>query len=177
MKSIFTGMLLVFLNFNLDFNATRIGLIPTFLGYIFMVRGLSELAGFSSQFSKVTPYSKGMIAYSATCYAMDLFGISSMLGEVLSFALALTTTIVSLFISHGIILGIREVETTRVQNLNSDQLYSTWKLLVFFSLISYVLFLIPVLAIVSIIISFIIGVYYLFVFNKTKNLFQDNNPV
>ena len=173
MKSIFTGMLLVFLNFNLDINAARIGLIPTFLGYIFIARGLSELAGFSSQFSKVMPYSKGMIAYSAVCYAMDLFGISSMLGESISFALGLITTIVSLFISHGIILGIRDIETTRVQNLNSEQLYSTWKLLAVFSLISYMLFLIPVLAIVGIIVSFIIGVYYLFVFSKTKNLFYD----
>ena len=171
MKSIFTGMLLVFLNFNLDINATRIGLIPTFLGYIFMVRGLSELAGFSSQFSKVMPYCKGMIAYSAICYAMDLFGISSMLGEPISFTLGLITTIVSLFISHGIILGVRSIETTREQNLNSEQLYSTWKLLAVFSLISYMLFFVPALAIVSIIVSLIIGVYYLFVFNKTKNLF------
>ena len=173
MKSIFTGMLLVFLNFNLDIGAMRIGFIPTFLGYISMVRGLSELAGLSSQFSRVMPFSKGMIAYSAICYAMDLLGISSLLGVPVSFTLGLITTIVSLFISHGIILGIRDIETTRAQNLNSEQLYSTWKLLAVFSLITYMLFLVPVLAVVSIIVSFIIGIYYLFVFNKTKNLFYD----
>ena len=176
MKSIFIGMLLVFLNFNLDINAMRIGLIPTFLGYIFMLKGLSELTEYSGQFSRVMPHTKVMIAYSAICYALDLFGISSSLGAPVSFVLGLVSTIVSLFISYGIIMGIKDIETTRVQNLNSEQLYTTWKLLATFSLIVYLLYLIPTLAIVCIIIGFIIGVYYLYIFSKTKNLFYDANP-
>jgi len=174
MKDILIGMLLVFLNFNLDLDSSRIGLIPTFLGYIFMVRGLSELTGRSNRFSHVMPFAKGMIVYSAVCYLLDLFGITSTLGGLISFALGLITTIISLYISHGIIMGIKDIETMNAKNLNSEQLYSTWKLLALFSLITYMLFFIPALAIVSTIISLIIGLYYLFVFNKTKNLFYDN---
>lgn len=173
-KNIFVGMLLVFLNFNLDIGSIRIGLIPTFLGYIFMLRGLSELEGFSEHFRKVSLYVKGMAVYSGICYAMDLFGVSSLIGEPISFVLGLLSTAFSLFISYKIIMGVRDIEAARAQDLNSGQLYSTWKLLAAFSLITYGLYLVPALMIVCIIISFVVGIYYLYVFNKTKNLFYAN---
>ena len=37
-------MLLVFLDFSINLGRIRIGLIPDFIGYIIMVKGLSELS-------------------------------------------------------------------------------------------------------------------------------------
>lgn len=174
MGNIFIGMLLVFLDFSIDIGSSSISLIPTFLGYIFIVKGLSELKVFSSRFSKVMPATKGMVVYSAIVYAMNLFGITPMLGEFISFLLGLITTLVSLFISHGIVIGIKDIETTKSQNLNADQLYSTWILLAIISFITFPLLLLPILAIVSAIVGFIIGIYFLYAFNKTKKLFYGN---
>lgn len=177
MKKIFIGMLLVFLDFNLDIGSSRIGLIPDFLGYIYMLKGLSELIELSTRFSKVKPYVNGMAIYSGFCYAIDLFGVTSMIGEPINFALGLMATILSLFISHSIILGIKDIEVAKEQNLNSEQLYAAWKMLAVFSFILYLAYVVPALAFVCILASFIIGIFYLFRFNETKNLFYEQNPM
>jgi len=171
MKNIFIGMILVFINFNLYIGHSRIGLIPTFLGYIFMLNGLSELTELSPKFSKVIPFCKGMLVYSVIVYALELFGLSSAISAPIGIVLGLVSTIVSLYISHGIIMGIMDIEAIKLQDLNSKQLYSTWKLLAIFSFAVYALLIIPVLAIVGVIITFVISVYYLFIFHKTKKLF------
>lgn len=173
MRNIFIGMILVFLNFNIDLGSSRIGLIPTFLGYVYMVKGLAELEEFSDRFSKVMPYTKVMIAYSVIIYLVELSGLWLVIARPISLLLGLVSTIVSLVISHGIIMGIKDIEAARVQNLNSERLYFTWKLLAVFSLIVYPFSIIPALQILSIAIGFIIAVYYLSIFNKTKNLFYE----
>ena len=173
MKNIFIGMIFVFINLNLDIDTTRIGLIPTFVGYIFMVRGLSELVGISDRFLKVKPFAIGMAIYSIVLYALDLLGISLALGWSFSYILSLISSAVSLFISYGIIMGIKDIEIMRLKELNSERLYTAWKLLAFTSIASHLLIVIvPMLAFMSTVISLIIGVYYLFVFNETKNLYH-----
>lgn len=140
-----------------------------------MLKGLSKLEGFSDQFTKTKPYVKGMIVYSGINYAMDLFGIWSILSIPCSYIWGLISTIFSLLISYKIIAGIKDIEIVNRQNLNSDQLYSTWKLLAILLLISYALYLIPVFFIICILISLVVEIYYLYVFNKTKNMFIQQN--
>lgn len=176
MKKIFIGMMFVFLDFFININASSIGLIPDFVGYIFMFNGLTELIVFSDRFSKVKPYVVGMAVYSGILYILDLFGGAYMLGDFTIIVLGLISTIVSLYISYCIIAGIKDIEAVREQNLNSPQLYSTWKLLAIFTFVSQILLFVPALAIICIIISFIIGIYYLVVFNRSKNLFYELNP-
>ena len=178
-NSIFTGMLLVFLNFHLNINSSKIGLIPDFLGYYYILKGLTELDGLSGHFSVAAPYTRGMIAFSSLCYAMDLFGISSLIvvGIPLIFVLGVTSSIISLVISYNIILGIKDIEIFRGQALNSRRLHSAWKLMAFFSLLPYALLFFPPLDTISTIIGFIIAIHYLYTFNTTKLLFNEQNLV
>ena len=175
MQRIFTGMLLVFLDFNLDFGASRLGLLPDFLGYIFMLRGLRELDGFSPQFGRITLYVRGMAVYWAVCYALDLFGLSSALGVIFTFVLGLVSTLFSLYISYTIIRGIIEIEEGRLQDLSAAKLLSVWKIWAVLALLTYALLFLPGLAMAAILGSFIAGIYYLYVFNQTKNLFYRYN--
>lgn len=164
-------MLLVFLNFNLDIGASRIGLIPSFLGYIFMLNGIAELTQLSGRFISVRPYIIIMTVYSGIFYIMDLLGVSAMISELAALGLGLLSTVMSLVISYHIVMGIREIESTKIMDLHAEKLYSTWKILAVFSLIGYVLLVIPVLAIVSMVAGLIVGIYYLYIFNQTKNLY------
>lgn len=168
-SNIFIGMLLVFLNFNINIGASQIGLIPDFVGYIIMRKGLTELFSWSDKFPRVVPYVTGMAVYSGICYALAIFGVS------ISLILGLFSTVVSLYISYSIIMGIKDIELSKAQDLHSERLYSTWKLLALFSLVTYALLFIPGLSIIVMIAAFIIGVYYLIVFNETKNLFYQHN--
>ena len=183
MKHIFLGMLLVLFNFNLDIGAIRIGLVPTFLGYIFMHKGLVSLADVSPRFSRVLPACKGMVVFFAVVYALNLFGLSPLLPAPRSPALALivplfTATIVPLYIHRGMIQGIKDIESTREQNLGSGNLSTVWWLLLATSFAVFSLSLHTALATVGIVAAlsvchFVLSVCHLFLFYKTQQLFHE----
>ena len=88
-------------------------------------------------------------------------------------AIGIIMMIFSFYISYNIIMGIKDIEIIKEQTLNSDQLYFAWKLLVVFSVLTYVLLIFPILAIACVVISFAIGICYLVIFNKTRKLFNE----
>jgi hypothetical protein len=174
MKNIFTGFILIFLDFNLNLGNSQIGLIPDFVGYIIMISGLVEMGRESELFIKVKPYASGMAIYTGILYLLDLLGISSSLG-VLSYVLALTSIAVSLYISYNIVMGVIDIERKYNTLFNGSRLKSTWNLLAIFNVLTFVLSLIPAVAIICIILTFIVTICFLVDFNKSKILYYNNN--
>ncbi|MCL2201088.1 MAG: hypothetical protein FWB75_03910 [Oscillospiraceae bacterium] len=174
----------MFLNFTLDIGASRIGLIPDFLGYIFMLRGLAEITDLSTRFSKVVPAAKVMVAYSSVIWVLEFLGVltnvelvggigagAALLSNPLLIIAGLISTVLSLYISYNIIMGIMDIERDRGQDLATAKLYSTWKAMLVLILATNLLIIIPMLAIVAVIASFVVAIVYLVAFNRTKNLF------
>lgn len=174
MRNIFIGFILVFLDFNLDLGNSRIGLIPDFIGYYVMIKGLEELIGESDFFIKIKPFATGMAVYSAIMYAMDLFGLSVSLGA-LTYLLAIASTAISLYISYNIVMGVIDMEEKDNIHLNGESLKSTWKLLAVFNVLTFVSILFPLGAIIIIIVTLIVSIVFLVEFNKSKNLYYDIN--
>ena len=178
---IFIGMVLVFINFNFDIGDMRIGIIPTFLGYYFMLKGLSEIMELSSHFSKIMPFVKGMIVYSVIMYVMDLLGFGTVVdlqyiytpAGLIMFGVGILTILLSMFISYSIIMGIKDIEMDREKDLNSDRLYSAWKLLVVISVLVHFSMLLSITAVViiGILVGFLVQIYYLYAFHKSKTLY------
>ena len=171
MRNIFIGLLFIFLDFNLDFGAMRVGLIPDFIGYIMILQGLKEIALLSEHFGKAKPFTIGMIVYTSVLYAADFFGLWTQNGTIIALVLGLVSVAVSLYISYHIVMGVRDLEAEQERFLNGEKLYNAWKLLAIFSVIAYVLIIVPVLGLVSVIASFVFGIMFLVVFNQTKNLY------
>lgn len=171
MNRIFTGMLWIFLDFNWDLGDITIGLIPDFIGYIIIVKGLVEMSKFSDRFDKVKYGTVGMAIYTSFVYAMDLFGIWKVFVGIMPLVVGMVSSIVSFWISYNIVMGIREIEDDRCVDLNSEVLYRDWKQVLAFTVFSYAFIIIPILAVVSIIIVFIISILFLVELNKSKNLF------
>ncbi|NLG36645.1 MAG: hypothetical protein GX549_01420 [Clostridiales bacterium] len=171
MNNIWIGFIFIFLDFNLDINASRIGLIPDFVGYILMLRGLAEMAQESPRFEQARPYAVGMTIYTAMLYALDLFGFSFAGGGYLAYLLGLASTAISLFISYLIVMGVRDIENQTGRSLRSEPLYSAWKVMAVLSAALYILILIPVLGILCLILGFIIYIFFLYSFNQSKNLY------
>lgn len=174
MKNIFIGFILVFLDFNLTLGSSQIGLIPDFVGYIVMTRGLIEMADESSMFVKVKPYVTGMTIYTGILYLLDLLGISVSLGA-LTYVLAIISMAVSLYISYHIVMGVIDMEGNYNTTLNGSKLKSTWTLLAIFNVLTFVSLLIPFIAIICIVASFIVAIYFLVIFNHSKNLYYEIN--
>lgn len=172
MKNIFIGFVLIFLDFNLNLGNSKIGLLPDFMGYIVMINGLVEMSEKSPMFMDAKPYATGMAVFTAILYLFDVVGFSVSLGEV-SYVLAITSTIVSLYISYKIVMGVIDMERIYNAQLNGDSLKSNWTILAVFNILAFVSLLISVLAVVCIIVALIAAICFLVVFNNSKNLYYD----
>jgi len=171
MSKLMAGLLLVFLDFNLTINNAEIGLLPDFVGYAVMLKGLAELSQESAYFQKIRPYTIGMIIYTGILYGMDLVGFSPSLG-IFSYILALLSTAVSLYISYSIVMGVKDLEIRLHTPLNGEGLYSAWIFLAVMNVVVYVSLLVPFLAILCIIAALIGAVWFLIAFSRTKNLYD-----
>ena len=174
MNSIFIGMIFIFLDFNLTFNNVIVGLIPDFIGYIYIYKGAKELSVYSERFEETYTYIVVMGIYSAVVYLLRLTGITASLGMPITYILNLIVCIMSLVISYKIVQGIADIEIVTSSELNYEKLNSSWKILAVFSIAACVLSIIPGINIFCAIVSFVAGVYYLFVFNTSKRLFNEN---
>lgn len=172
MGRILAGLLLVFLDFHLDLNGSRIGLIPDFIGYIVMGKGLLEMAAESYFFHKVKPFATGMAIYTAILYGMDLFGITVHL-QGLSILLGIVSTIVSLYMTYNIVMGVKDMETQYRAQLNGASLKTAFTVLFVFSVLSYLLLIYPPLSILSMVGAFIVYIIFLVSFNRSKNLYYN----
>ena len=173
MQSIFYGILLSFLNFNFNIGESKIGLIPDFLGYIFMFKGVEELAMESDKFTKVKLHIKLMIGYTLFVYIMDLLGISGQINQIFNMMLGIIFAIIALYITYNIVRGIADIEERYNYNLKSDKLYFLWKARVIFTVLVYITTFISELVLIIIIIGFIINVYFIVELYNSKNLYYE----
>lgn len=166
MSNLFIGLLLVFLDFNLNLGNITIGLIPDFLGYIYMVKGLKELARESMNFRKVEPYASGMIIYTGILYVLDLVGFSAL--GIISQLLAVISALISLYISYLCVLGVKDMEVMNKQNLNGENLLANWKVMAVCSVLSLILTFIPIINLIFVLITFAVTIGFLVHFNRSK---------
>lgn len=181
MSDIFAGMILVFLNINLDIGNMRVGLIPDFFGYYFMLKGLEEVAGYSERFGKIIPVVKGMVVYSVIVYAFALFGGATSVDLQYLYTpaglgmlvMGIIATALSIFVSYNIVMGIKDIELAWGQDLDTVRLYSTWKVLVVFTGITHFTLILHIapFAVVSMVVGFIVQIFYLVAFNRTRKLY------
>lgn len=172
MSNIFIGFLLIFLDINLILNQGTIGLTPDFIGYIFVVKGIAEMASESTLFMKVRSLCIGMAIYTGVIYVIELFGIKTQL-DWLGVLLGFVSTILSLYISYTIVCGVQEIETLRAIDLNGNKLRSTWTYMAICQVIIYLSIFMPILAIILFIISTIISIIFLVNLNTSKNNYNN----
>lgn len=172
LRNIFIGLLWVFLDFNLDLGTIRIGLIPDFVGYIFIIKGLEEMASQSTFFSKTKPFATGMLVFTSILYALDLFGLALVYNPMMGLVLGLVSTAISLYITYNIVMGVSDMEKMQERNLNGFQLYNMWKVLAILNIVMYILLFIPALGLMAFIALLIVNIMFLVAFNKSKNLYE-----
>lgn len=174
MRNIFIGVLLTFLNFRLNIGDCIIGIIPNFVAYAYMVKGIDELENESQIILNMRKFAVGMIVYSSILYALDLFKISANF-ILLSNILKLISTMIGFYISYYIIKGIKEIEKIHSVDLQGETLRLKWDIMVFSIIASciFALALIPIIFIILVIITVITTTIFLVAFNKTTKLYEE----
>ena len=105
---------------------------------------------------------------------MNLFGLSTWTVGPMTIILGIISTIVYLYISYHIVMGVKDIEIENNKELNFASLYRTWKVAAIFSLITYLLFWGPILAVVCAFVGFIATLCFIISLNKSKNLYYSN---
>lgn len=172
MKNLFIGLLFVFLNFNLNLGGIQINLLPDFVGYLFMLKGIDELIKESEFFDKVRPWASIMACYTGIIFILNLLGISNQL-HGFAIILGIINVSISLFILYQIVSGVFDIEQKYGIILEGSKLKSLWNVMTIFDVLISVLIFFNVFSVVLSIIAIIIHIIFLMAFNNSKNLYYN----
>lgn len=171
MNELFIGMLLVFLDVNVSITGHTFEILPDFLGYFLMMRGLEALSAESHWFEKARPAAMGMAVYSALVYAVDVLAVT-VYSRFLSFCLSALATVVSLLIGWWIVSGVQDVERRRGWDLEGEKLRGMWLYAAVIQGITCVCAWIPLVGQMGLIATLVMYICYLAAFYRTKNLYE-----
>ena len=154
------------LDFNLDIGTSTIGLIPDFIGFWFLNKGMSELSAESDIFGKKSGLALILMACSMGIYLIDLLGLSlGLFGIVIGIAM----TIAKLYLEYQVLMGMFELEEYNNTHMGADDCKTRWIFAMVMILLNFILIWIPLINIVCLIIAFIMGIVFLVSVNTFKN--------
>ena len=168
MTKIFWGLMLNFLTFNIN----GIDILPDFLGYILIVIGLTQLADQSNHFCKAKPLAMIMVFVAFMMQFSPLFGFMNY--GILFYAISISTALVRLYVVYLIVLGIKDIETIFLTELNANKLMSMWKIKSVLEISGLILFFMPLelIVIMLVILAFIANIVFLVYFYHAQTLYQ-----
>lgn len=126
MKKFAIGFLLILLDFNLNFNRFSLNVLPDFVGYYLLLKGMEEMKQENPRFESPRIFAIGMVIYTAILWVGSLLGIS---GGSLVTLLSLIALAAHFYIAWVLVLAVREVEQWREADLYGAVLYKRWKIL------------------------------------------------
>lgn len=174
MNNIFIGFIFILFDFTLNFNENTLSLLPAFVGYWFLGKGLVELQDRSENITKAIPLAKFMIVFSAITWLINLFAIP--LG-VVGAAIGLVETVFSIYVSYLVVVGIKEVEEYHQADLQADQLKKAWLMSTICRLCVGLLIWVPFLILIAIVAAFIIHIYFMVILNNAKKAYYELPPM
>ena len=172
MRRILIGLVLVFLDFDIDLGARRLGLLPNLNGYGLIAAGLRELEGESGRFQRARLFAVVLCVYSAGIYAAQLLGVMEQL-ELFALAPSLVGILLSLAMLYQIIRGVAEMEARHGTALGADDLDAVWLWLAVSqtaAAVSAVLW--PLAAAVCLAAAVVCTLVYLVRFSRTKQRWE-----
>ena len=172
MGNIFWGFFFVLLDFNLTFNNVIIGLIPTFIGFFLIFKGINQLQDSAANFRKIKPWVIVMAILFTITYVMDLLGMYDH-SSGFNVAFGILCLIASLYIQYRIIRGIQEIEQVQDADLKSQALFSVWLIVAASSALSFLSLLFPALALIFVLVSAIASIIFLIYLYQSKNLYEN----
>ena len=170
MADIFWGFFLVFINFNLSFNAHTLNILPPFLGYLLLARGMESLAAESGLFSDIRPFALGMAVYTAVLWAGDLLGVVPR--GMIATLLGLAALAAGWYVSWAVVSAIQDLEERRQAELNGTGLRQAWAAMLITGALTYLSILLPFLTLLFLLASLAAVIAFLAALWKSKERFE-----
>lgn len=144
MKTIFWGLLITCLHFNLNFDSSTIDLIPSFLGWYLVSRGLCELPPCTARDDSASPV-KLMIALTAATWFLQILGGLGIFGG----AVALLSGFCEFYALWMLIQTVKAMELIVSHSMPGETLSVVWRAYLLCTILVYVPFLSGICALVA----------------------------
>lgn len=175
MSKIFTGLLFILLDFNLQFGGSKLDILPDFIGYLCIAAGASEMAYESAYFNKMKLPGVVMGIYTALLFFIELAGGSG----IPIFPLQIISELIFLYISYCLCQAVLDIESAKKITIGGSELMSRWKVLAVLEIITAFLVILPLLGsltIFMIIADLIVYIIFLIYFKKVKDNYYTLSP-
>ena len=140
MGYLFWGFLFAFVNLKLKgealggfFSNYSVGIVPDFVGFLLLWKGITTLIPESKSFKKLVPASIVLLFVSVAMYVTDFFNVFANEDSMLMFAVDIVYTAAKLFFCYFIIRAIGDMEIKRKAELYSSKLFTAWALVFVFN--------------------------------------------
>ncbi|MBE6550759.1 MAG: hypothetical protein E7665_01355 [Ruminococcaceae bacterium] len=122
MSNFLYGFFLIIFNYSISIGSIKIGVIPDFAGYLFILNGIDQMKEYSDKFAKARTLAKIMFIYSILLYISDLLALSSIFASLWLIP-SMISVVLSYIIIFTIISGFKDMEVKYECVLGSKKLF------------------------------------------------------
>lgn len=173
MNRLFWGLFLCLLDYDVTVGTAVFGLLPDFIGYFLMMKGMAELAGENRFFDRGRHLAFVMAVVSAVLYIAHLADPDSMASVVL-WTVELVVLVVQLILVRMIIFGVAGLEREHELTMRSELLKSMWLILIVIYPLAHIVSWLPLVGDICGMASVVVGALFLAVFWDSRKAFYQS---
>lgn len=171
MEKICLGVLFLMLDFFVNLGAMKIGLLPDFLGYWLILRGMQDLEQQCPRFRKLQPLAIGLTALGLVPFFMDVLALRAQI-SMFTIAMRLAEQAARLFMVGMLVKGVQDMEKQHGFALQGDKLRTLWLAWAVVSTLTWLLSWIPLVGTVAAVAGGILAICLLIAFFSTARQFK-----
>lgn len=159
MNKLIISFIFILFNYSINLNGHFLNVIPSFVGYWFLLKGAGELQEKHGHFEKCISWSKGMLIFSAIKWcALLIFALSGGIRSALQFAESLFTLIAI----YQMLEALGAMEDNLQNDIGISKLRFAWILSIVLSFGISFLMIFPTAYNIGLIICFLANIYVVF---------------
>lgn len=171
MNTIFLGLVLVLLDVDVTIGTATIELLPDFLGFFLILKGMTSLAGENKFFNLGRHMAFGLAIAYFVLFVAALMNPGTV-GKVIFWCAGLAALIGQLALMKKIVAGVRQMELDLGRDLKGERIQAMWLILVVLSILRHLLSWVPIVGGVCGIAELLVGILFLAAFRECAKRYK-----
>lgn len=172
MNRLFWGLFFVVLDYELKIGSATVGLLPDFVGFWLLMKGMESLAGENQYFARGRHWAFGLTLLHLVLFGGALLDPPAMTAVGL-WVLGLGGHMAGLYLLNRIIAGIRQMENAGGMDLQSEKLRFMWLIQAAVGTIAYLLNWVPLVKTFAALASTVTALCLLAAMYGTKKRYEE----
>ena len=171
MNAIFLGLALVLLDLDVTVGTATVELLPDFLGFFLILKGMTGLAEENKFFNLGRHMAFGLALVSFVLFVAAVMNPGTF-GKVIFWCVGLAALIGQLTLMKKIVAGVRQMELDESRDLKGERIQAMWLILVVLSTLRHLLSWVPIVGGVCGIAELLVAVLFLAAFRKCAKAYK-----